>query len=154
MINPGMYSSATPEWETPQDFFDSVNAIFNFNVDVCATELNAKCANYYTKIQDGLAQNWDDSVAWMNPPYGRSISHWVKKASESKGIVVGLLPSRTDTAWYHNFVKDKAEIIFVRGRLKFGDGKNSAPFGSILAIWWNGNEVSLSQALAVQEIAA
>ena len=146
MMTKGMYSSATPEWATPQALFDAYNDEFHFNVDVCANIGNAKCYHYFTKEIDGLKQDWakynrgDGSTwirnnCWMNPPYGREIKHWVKKASESKCLVVGLLPARTDTAWFWDYVQGKAEIRFIRGRLKFGGCQNSAPFPSMIAIW-------------------
>ena len=84
-INKGMMSSNTPEWATPQATFDELNREFGFTFDVCATKENAKCENYYTKEQDGLAHDWDHEVIWCNPPYGREIGKWVKKASEATG---------------------------------------------------------------------
>ena len=132
-----MFSSATDTWETPQDFFDAVAMEFPFTIDVCALPENAKCPKYYSPTVDGLSQDWE-GVCWMNPPYGRQIGKWVKKAYESakKGaVVVGLLPARTDTEWFHDYIYNKAEIRFIRGRLKFGNSKNSAPFPSMLVIW-------------------
>jgi phage N-6-adenine-methyltransferase len=97
-----MFSSASDEWETPQEFFDAVDAVFHFTLDVCATNVNAKCERYYTKVDDDLSQAWE-GVCWMNPPYGREIALWVQKAYESSltvGTVVAcLLPARTDTGW-------------------------------------------------------
>src|SRR3990167_10382521 len=105
------FSSKTDEWETPQAFFDELNKEFNFTTDVCATTENAKCFFYYDKEKDGLSQNWDDLRCWMNPPYGREIGKWVKKASEARGgVVVCLLPARTDTKWFHDYIYNKAEI--------------------------------------------
>lgn len=138
MINKGMMSSNTPEWSTPQDTFDTLNALFNFTVDVCATKENAKLQKYYTKEQDGLAQSWDNELVWCNPPYGREIGKWVKKANEAKGgVVVMLLPSRTDTKYFHEYIYKKlyVEIYFIKGRLKFGGCKNSAPFPSMIVIF-------------------
>lgn len=127
-----MFSSATPVWETPQEFFDKYNKIYNFELDVCANKDNAKCSNYYTEEQDGLKQEWK-GVCWMNPPYGRTIGNWIKKAYESslKGAtVVCLVPARTDTKWWHDYVMKvwPNGIEFVKGRLKFGGHDNSAPF--------------------------
>lgn len=136
MTNPSLFSSATDEWATPQAFFDKYNAIYNFTLDVCATSENAKCKNYYTKEQDGLKQTWI-GFCWMNPPYGREIGKWVRKAYESSlegATVVCLLPSRTDTAWWHDYVM-KGRIEFIRGRLKFGGAKNSAPFPSAIVVF-------------------
>lgn len=135
MNKEALFSSKTDLWSTPQDFFYKLNNEFNFNLDVCATEENAKCDIFFTKKEDGLSQNWDDWRVWMNPPYGREIYKWVKKASESNGLVVCLLPARTDTRWFHDYIYKKAEIRFIKGRLKFGNAKNSAPFPSMIVIF-------------------
>ena len=130
------FSSKTDLWFTPQAFFDKYDSIYNFNLDVCAIPENAKCKNYFTQEIDGLKQEWN-GVCWMNPPYGRTIKHWVKKAYESSlngATVVCLLPARTDTAWWHDYVMN-GEIEFIRGRLKFGDSKNSAPFPSAVVVF-------------------
>ena len=140
MINTNlMFSSKTDNWATPQDYFDSINAEFAFTIDVCASPENAKCRRFYSRSENGLTQEWQ-GVCWMNPPYGREISKWVKKAYDSAAfgaVVVGLLPARTDTAWFHDYIYGKAEIRFIRGRLKFGGSKQSAPFPSMLVIWGN-----------------
>lgn len=138
-LNAGMLSSNTDEWETPQDFFDKLNAEFSFGLDVCATQENAKCPAFYTKEQDGLVKAWHKSAAvcWMNPPYGKQISAWMKKAyeeSQKGATVVCLVPARTDTAWWHDYAM-RGSVRFVRGRLKFGGGKNSAPFPSAVVIF-------------------
>ena len=141
MENKGMMSSATDEWETPQDLFDRLNWIYDFDLDVCATNENKKCVYWYTKEDDGLSRDWRDDgrIAWMNPPYGREIGKWVEKAvvesRDSDMTVVCLLPARTDTAWFHDWVAGKAEITFLRGRLKFGGCKNCAPFPSMIAVY-------------------
>lgn len=130
------FSSQTDLWATPQDFFDELNAEFSFEIDVCANEENAKCDKFYGVEQDGLKQSWA-GVCWMNPPYGRAIKHWIKKAYESSlqgATVVCLVPSRTDTAWWHDYCM-KGEIRFIRGRLKFGGQSNSAPFPSAVIIF-------------------
>lgn len=130
------FSSATDQWATPQDFFDAVNAEFGFTVDVCADSMNAKCAVFFCKECDGLKQIWS-GVCWMNPPYGREIGKWVKKAYESAqqgATVVCLLPARTDTKWFHDYCA-KGEVRFLRGRLKFGGSDNSAPFPTMLVIF-------------------
>jgi phage N-6-adenine-methyltransferase len=130
------FSSKTDLWATPQDFFDALNAEFCFDVDVCATAENAKCVKYFTAEQDGLKQQWH-GVCWMNPPYGKVIGSWVKKAYESAqngATVVCLLPARTDTKWWHDYCM-KGSIRFIRGRLKFGGNKNSAPFPSAVVIF-------------------
>lgn len=132
-----MFSSASAEWATPQDFFDKINNVFNFDVDVCASEDNAKCEYFYTERLNGLSYVWR-GVCWMNPPYGRDIGKWVKKAyesaKESNATIVALLPARTDTKWWHSYCKD-AEVYFVKGRLKFGGSKNAAPFPSAVVIF-------------------
>lgn len=129
-------SSKTDLWSTPQGFYDALHSEFNFQTDVCATDENAKCANYYTAETDGLAQMWS-GVCWMNPPYGRTIKAWMRKAWESSqdgATVVCLVPARTDTAWWHDYAM-KGEIRYVRGRLKFGGHKNSAPFPCAVVIF-------------------
>lgn len=131
-----VFSSATDEWATPQAFYDKLNAEFHFETDVCASAENAKCANFYTVEMDGLKQAWS-GVCWMNPPYGRTIKAWMKKAYEASLVgatVVCLVPARTDTAWWHDYAVN-GEIRFLRGRLKFGDATNSAPFPSAVVIF-------------------
>lgn len=130
------FSSNTDLWAAPQDFFDKLNAEFRFTLDVCATDKNAKCASYFTEQENGLAQTWRGNV-WMNPPYGRTISAWMKKAHEASlagATVVCLVPARTDTAWWHNYAM-KGQIRFIRGRLKFGNAKHNAPFPSAVVIF-------------------
>jgi phage N-6-adenine-methyltransferase len=125
------------EWETPKDFFQLINHVFKFNIDVCATKENTKCKRYFTPEVDGLAQQWTGTV-WCNPPYGHDVVKWVKKAHESHKqgtTIVMLLPSRTDTRWIHKYVFGSAQVIFLKGRLKFENSDSSAPFPSILAIW-------------------
>lgn len=136
-MNPVMYSSASDNWETPQDFFDALNAEFHFTLDAAASDENAKCARYFTKEQDGLAQDWT-GVVWCNPPYGREVGRWVAKAAgsaEKGAVVVMLLPARTDTRWFHDYINGRAEVRFVKGRLKFGGAKNSAPFPSMVVVF-------------------
>jgi phage N-6-adenine-methyltransferase len=123
-------------WGTPRDFFFTLDAEFQFTVDVCATKENALCQKFFTPEDDGLRQRWE-GVAWMNPPYS-DVKTWIAKAyaeSRKGATVVCLVPSRTDTAWFHDFVMPYAETRFVRGRLKFGGSRNSAPFPSMLAIF-------------------
>lgn len=135
-INAGLFTSNTDLWATPQDFFDDLNVEFQFELDVCALPENAKCDKYFTPEMDGLNQEWE-GVCWMNPPYGREISKWVKKAYESSlngATVVCLLPSRTDTKWFQDYCM-KGELRFIRGRLKFGNSKNSAPFPSVIVVF-------------------
>lgn len=132
-----MFSSKTDLWETPQDLFDQLNGEFHFNLDVCALPENAKCDRYFTPEMDGLSQPWN-GVCWCNPPYGRKIGAWVRSAlfsSAAGNTVVMLLPARTDTRWFHDYIYGKAEIRFLRGRLKFGGCKNCAPFPSMVVIY-------------------
>lgn len=135
--NNGLFTSNTDLWSTPQDFYEKLKQEFDFQVDVCALPENAKCDKYFTPGEDGLQQEWI-GICWMNPPYGRRISLWVKKAYESHvnngATVVCLLPARTDTKWWHDYCM-KGEIRFVKGRLKFGGSKNSAPFPSAVVIF-------------------
>lgn len=136
------FSSKTDEWATPQAMFDSLNREFHFTLDVCATKQNAKCGQYFTREEQGLAQQWR-GTCWMNPPYGREIGKWVAKAANTAwsglGTVVCLLPARTDTRWWHEYCA-KAELRFIRGRLKFGTSKNSAPFPSAIVIFRKRND--------------
>lgn len=140
------YRSDTDDWATPLDLFLELNAEFGFTLDVCASESNAKCMNYFTAADDGLTKEWR-GVCWMNPPYGAAIADWVAKAHQASettaSVVVCLVPARTDTAWWWDHCRH-AEIRFLRGRLKFGGGENSAPFPSAVVvfgrkpevIWW------------------
>ncbi len=145
-INKGLMSSNTYEWGTPQELFDTLNKEFHFTLDPCATKDNAKCEIYYTKQENGLSKSWNNEIVFMNPPYGTEISKWVEKGSKIiNGTCVCLLPARTDTKWFHNFIYNKAEIRFIKGRLKFtGDNKNNkpckyfnnaAPFPSMIVIF-------------------
>lgn len=134
-----MFSSKTDLWETPQDLFDKLNNEFQFTLDVCATPENAKCDKFYTEEQDGPEHPWKGTV-WCNPPYGRGIGQWVRRAlfaSVSGATVVMLLPARTDTKWFHDYIykRNNVEIRFIRGRLKFGGSKNSAPFPSMVVVF-------------------
>jgi phage N-6-adenine-methyltransferase len=132
------YSSATDLWATPQWFFDRLNKEFKFELDVCATDENAKCKRYFTERENGLLQKWE-GVVWMNPPYGREIDDWIEKAytsAQDGATVVCLIPARTDTAWWHDYCM-YGEIRFVRGRLRFGGAEDNAPFPSAVVIFRN-----------------
>jgi len=136
-VNRVLFSSKETVWSTPQDFFNKLNEEFDFTIDVCALPENAKCERYFTPEDDALKQKWT-GTCFCNPPYGREIGQWVEKASKSAdegATVVMLLPARTDTKWFHNYVYGKAEIRFVAGRLKFGGSKNSATFPSMVVIF-------------------
>jgi len=131
------FSSKTDEWNTPQDLYDELNKEYGFTLDPCATIDSAKCDKFYTKEEDGLSKDWSGEYVFMNPPYGREISKWVKKASEARSaVVVCLIPSRTDTKYWHKYIFGKAhKILFIKGRLKFSDYKNSAPFPSAIIVF-------------------
>lgn len=135
-----MFSSKSELWETPQKFFDELNEQFHFDLDPCATKDNAKCIQFFTPEVDGLKQDWGGHKVFCNPPYGRKLYDWVKKAyDESRKdntTVVMLIPARTDTRYFHEYIYHKAkEIRFIRGRLKFGGSKNSAPFPSMVVVF-------------------
>jgi phage N-6-adenine-methyltransferase len=130
------FSSANDMWATPQDVFDALNAEFRFEVDVCASPTNAKCARFFTASDDGLHQSWAGASCWMNPPYSE-VAEWMRKAYSSAlngATVVCLVPSRTDTRWWHDYAM-KGEIRFLRGRLRFGNAKSGAPFPSAVVIF-------------------
>lgn len=140
MMTSAMFSSATDEWATPQGFFDKLNEEFHFTLDPCALPHNAKCNKFFTPNDDGLRQDWGGEIVFCNPPYGRAISDWVRKCSEESKkpntTVVALIPARTDTRYFHEYIYKKArDIRFIKGRLKFGSSKNSAPFPSMVVIF-------------------
>jgi site-specific DNA-methyltransferase (adenine-specific) len=127
-------------WETPQEFFDELNKEFSFTLDPCATKETAKCKKYFTKQENGLIQDWGGATVFCNPPYGSEIKLWVKRCSEHKGKVVMLIPSRTDTKYFHEYIykKPNVEIRFIKGRLKFKGkqkGSGAAPFPSMIVIF-------------------
>lgn len=141
MTNKGLFTSFADDWATPQNLFDELDKEFGFTVDVCANEFNYKVDRYFDVEINGLVQVWD-GVVWMNPPYGRTIKLWMKKAFESwqgGATVVCLVPARTDTAWWHDYAAKATEIRFIRGRVKFvsanGGGDNPAPFPSAIVIF-------------------
>ena len=138
-ITKGLTSTGNIMAETPKYLFDRISSIFNFSLDVCALPENAKCESYYTPKDDGLSKPWRGGV-WCNPPYGREISSWVKKAYEESqkeynSFVLMLLPARTDTKWWWEYVQGKATLFFIKGRVKFGDHNVGAPFPSVLALY-------------------
>lgn len=147
-----MASSKSDEWETPQELFDKLDEEFHFSLDPCCQKYNFKCDKHYTKEDDGLSKSWAGETVFCNPPYGKSIGTWVKKCYDEhvnhRVDVVMLIPSRTDTSWFHKYILNKAsEIRFVKGRLKFvnrtfpswredGNFKVSpAPFPSMIVIY-------------------
>ncbi len=142
MNNDLMFSSKTGKWDTPQSVIDDLATVFDWDLDVCASRANV-CENYYTEGDDGLTKRWR-GLCWMNPPYGRAINVWVNKARifgtgahgvEGCKAVVCLLPSRTDTLWWQNNIDDASLVVFIKGRLKFGGAKNSAPFPSAFVVF-------------------
>lgn len=136
MITTGLTSSLSDEWTTPRDLFQDLNSEFAFTLDVASTHENALCEHHFTKDENGLTQTWAGNV-FCNPPYGKQIAAWMKKAAETNegGVVVCLVPARTDTAWWHDYVTQATEVRFLRGRLKFGGGKQAAPFPSAIVIY-------------------
>jgi len=139
-MNKGLFTSNTNEWATPAAFFEELNDEFGFTLDPCATDENHKCDRYYTIKDDGLSKSWGGGVVFCNPPYGRQLPLWVEKAymehKQHNITVVMLIPARTDTRYFHEFIYHRAdEIRFVKGRLKFNDGKTGAPFPSMVVVW-------------------
>ncbi|MEY8382307.1 phage N-6-adenine-methyltransferase [Christensenellaceae bacterium 44-20] len=148
-MNKALFSSNSQEWCTPQWLFDSLDEEFHFALDAAANDSNKKCPLYYTVEMDGLQQDWSSAggAVFCNPPYGRELKKWVQKGYEEaqKGVkVVMLIPARTDTSYFHEYIYGKAEIRFLKGRLKFTDnaGKeySSAPFPSMVVIFGGTNE--------------
>lgn len=139
MLTEGMFSSKTNEWATPIALFRELDAEFNFNLDPCSTDDNAKCEKHYTIDTDGLTQNWGGQRVFCNPPYGRELPKWVRKCYEESRkpdtLVVMLIPARTDTSYFHDYIYHKAELRFIRGRLKFGNADQGAPFPSMVVIF-------------------
>ena len=136
-ITKGLMSSNSPEWATPQSLFDELDEEFHFTLDPCSTHQNKKCEKHYTKEDDGLSKDWSGEVVFCNPPYGREIVDWVKKCHEesTRGTTcVMLIPARTDTAWFHDYIYHNHEIRFIRGRLRFGDSDQNAPFPSMIIV--------------------
>lgn len=160
-VNVGLFTSTTDEWPTPPDLFATLDAEFAFTLDPCASVDNATCERFYTKHDDGLTQPWAGRV-YMNPPYGRQIGLWVRKAYEAAqagATVACLIPARTDTAYWHEYVMRSAEVRFIRGRLNFdcerqqdrkasGASKaHNAPFPSVVVIFRPGRHVPAMTAI-------
>jgi site-specific DNA-methyltransferase (adenine-specific) len=143
-----MFSSKSAEWETPQKLYNMLDSIFHFTLDPCATSENSKCKKHFTREENGLKKSWKGQTVFMNPPYGKDIKKWIKKAYEesrsSNTTVVCLLPARTDTKYWHEYCMKSKTIYFVKGRLKFGDATNSAPFPSAVVVfkrcWFSGRK--------------
>lgn len=139
MNNELMFSSNKDNWSTPQEFFNTLNEEFRFTLDPCSDESNHKCSKYFTKSDNGLMQDWGGEVVFCNPPYGREIYKWVEKCywegHKENTVVVMLIPARTDTKYFHDFILNRSEVRFVKGRLKFGDAKDGAPFPSMIVVF-------------------
>lgn len=141
-----MFSSKEEKWQTPQNIFDKLNKEFNFTLDPCCQHDSAKCDKYYTPVEDGLIQSWENEIVFVNPPYGRELKKWVKKSHdeviENGSTVVMLIPSRTDTSYFHDYIYNKFEVRFLRGRIKFVNPKtkkqgDSAPFPTMIVVMRN-----------------
>lgn len=134
-----MFSSKSDQWATPQEVFDQLDQEFHFDLDPCADDQNHKCQKYFTAAEDGLKQEWGGHRVFCNPPYGRALRNWVEKCyregCKDNTIVVLLIPARTDTTYFHDFIMHRAEVRFIRGRLKFGDSKTGAPFPSMIVVF-------------------
>jgi phage N-6-adenine-methyltransferase len=141
--NNGRYNGNGREWATPPEVFDPLHAEFGFTLDVCATPQNAKLPRYLTEAEDGLLQPWEGHRVWMNPPYGREVYNWTAKARdevELRGclLVVALLPASTDLKWWHDDIDGRAEVRYIRGRVRFltdGPYRASGFFPSVIVIW-------------------
>lgn len=141
-----MFSKKSDEWATPRDLFDKLDDMFHFTLDPCATDENHLCKKYYTIKDDGLKQDWSKDTAFVNPPYSK-VKLWIKKSCESAkegGCVVCLIPSRTDTIMWHEYVmKYATRVYFVKGRLKFGNSDNTAPFPSAIILFDKNGRVAI-----------
>ena len=140
-----MFSSKTDDWATPTEFFEKLNWRFGpFDLDACASIHNTKCANFFTEAEDGLSKDWKGFTTFVNPPYGRGIDKWIKKAFDEsrkdETRVVMLIPARTDTKYWHQYVMRADEIYCLKGRLKFGECDNSAPFPSAVVVFDGTNQ--------------
>lgn len=130
--------SGTTEWRTPDKVFNKLDEEFRFTLDPCATRENHRTKKYFTKAQDGLKQSWAGERVFMNPPYGPGIEDWIAKArkeAKAGALVVGLVPARTDTKWFHEQVWHRSRVRFIKSRLNFIGGSTRAPFPSMIVIW-------------------
>lgn len=144
------FSSESNEWATPPAMFAMLNEIYQFTLDPCSSHDNHKCEKYFTKADDGLSKSWANERVFMNPPYGREIGHWIRKAYlETEAQVVCLIPARTDTKYWHEFCMKANEIYFIEGRLCFGDGRQRAPFPSCLVVFNVGRHNTACSGLAL-----
>tara|TARA_X000001382_G_C3150021_1_gene172692 strand:- start:56 stop:550 length:495 start_codon:yes stop_codon:yes gene_type:complete len=157
MINKGLFTSNKPNWQTPKWLFDKLNNHFNFLCDVCAEDHNTLCDKYYTSYDSCLDKDWE-VCNFMNPPYGREIGKFIEKAYTEWVLndftTVALLPARTDTKWFHNFIYNQARIVFIKGRLKFEGGKKlaPAPFPSMIVVWWGVEKINDKDFLSNEQL--
>lgn len=138
------------DWGTPRRLFNEWNKrVGPFTLDPCATDYNALCSNYFTANNDGLSKSWAGHTIFINPPYGRGLEKWVKKAwlesQKPNTFIVALLPARTDVKWFHRYVLGKSEIYLLKGRLKFVGAEHGAPFPSMIVVWGSTNNKALSK---------
>ena len=141
--NDGRWHSRGSDWATPQELYNTLNNEFHFTLDVCASDWNAKHINYFNEEINGLKQSWKGNVCWMNPPYGKVLNDWMKKAyeeSKNGATVVCLVPSATDTAWWHDYAM-KGEIRYLRGRPRFQtkEGTWQQTFSPSVIVIFNNN---------------
>ena len=134
-----MFSSRTDEWGTPTLVFRQLDLEFHFDLDPCSTHENAKCKDHYTIEDDGLNKNWGGRRVFCNPPYSKA-KEWVRKCYEESlkpdTLVVMLIPARTDTSYFHDYIYHRArDIRFLRGRLHYNDSKQGAPFPSMVVVF-------------------
>ena len=143
-MNRILFSSKKHDYETPTEVYNPLNKEFKFTLDPCCTKETAKCTKYYTKEENGLEQNWEGERVFVNPPFGRQIKSWVEKcyyeAQKKDTKVVMLIPARTDTEYFHNFIYNgKAkEIRFIKGRVTFLQNEKrvgSATFPSMIVVF-------------------
>ena len=133
MFDKVLFGAANDNWATPREVFEPLNAEFCFTLDPCCRPHTAKCAKFYTPDEDGLSQDWSQDVVFMNPPYGRLIGKWMKKAFEEAqagAIIVCLVPARTDTRWWHQYCMKSSEIRFFNRRIGFLAANDNAVLGS------------------------
>jgi len=137
-MDKALFTSEKTDWKTPPELFARLDAVHHFTLDTAASVENHLCEKYFTKENSGLTKSWQDETVFLNPPYGREVGEWVKKAYLEMSPcckIVMLLPARTDTKWFHNYIYGCADIEFIKGRLKFSGSKNSAPFPSMIVIF-------------------
>ena len=138
-LNQGMMTSNSDEWTTPSALFRALDRRFGFELDPAATKENALCSMFFTEAENGLVKSWVSYRTFVNPPYSHVADWMLKCKTEAEWgcpLICALIPARTDTRWWHDFVKTADLIHFLKGRLKFGDGMGSAPFPSALAFWF------------------